>query len=102
MRNYEAIIILDPSIAENARKDLSDKIQSVITQAGGSEVTLEDWGRREMSFAINKERFGHYQRYLFKSDQSECNANITAALRITEGVFRFQIHLMDVKKRKAA
>ena len=60
MRHYELMVILDPSLEERTVAPSLDQYLNVIRTAGGSVEKLDVWGRRRLSFEINKKAEGIY------------------------------------------
>ena len=60
MRHYEIMVILDPSLEERTVAPSLDTYLNVIRTAGGSVEKLDVWGRRRLSFEINKKAEGIY------------------------------------------
>ena len=60
MRNYELMIILDPDLEERTIAPSLDRFLTVITKSGGQVGKVDIWGRRRLSFEINKQAEGIY------------------------------------------
>lgn len=60
MRNYEVMVILDPSLEERTIEPSLQKYLTVVTKDGGSVDSLEVWGRRRLAYEINKNHEGIY------------------------------------------
>ena len=60
MRHYELMVILDPEIEERTVAPSLDTYLNVIRTSGGSVEKLDVWGRRRLSFEINKKAEGIY------------------------------------------
>jgi small subunit ribosomal protein S6 len=60
MRKYELICIFQPDLDENAFKGALERVQSWISEAGGSVDKTEIWGRRKLAYAIRKQAEGQY------------------------------------------
>ena len=60
MRNYEVMVILDPSLEERTVEPSLDKYLNVIRKDGGSVETVEVWGRRRLAYEIQKQAEGIY------------------------------------------
>ncbi len=60
MRNYEVMVILDPSLDERTIEPSLDKYLNVIRKDGGSIESLDVWGRRRMAYEIQKNAEGIY------------------------------------------
>ena len=60
MRHYELMVILDPDIEERTVAPSLDKYLSVVTTSGGTVDKVDIWGKRRLSFEINKKSEGIY------------------------------------------
>jgi len=60
MREYEVMVILDPSLDERTIEPSLDKYLNVIRKDGGSIESLDVWGRRRMAYEIQKNAEGIY------------------------------------------
>ena len=60
MRNYEVMVILDPSLEERTVEPSLDKYLNVIRKDGGSVESVDVWGRRRLAYEINKQAEGIY------------------------------------------
>jgi small subunit ribosomal protein S6 len=60
MRNYEVVVILDPSLDERTVEPSLDKYLSVIRKDGGSVESVDVWGRRRLAYEIKKNAEGIY------------------------------------------
>ncbi|QCI24063.1 30S ribosomal protein S6 [Buchnera aphidicola (Macrosiphoniella sanborni)] len=59
MRHYEIIFIIHPDQSEKIPL-LNEKYKKIIEKDGGIIHRLEDWGRRQLSYSINKLHKAHY------------------------------------------
>jgi len=59
MRHYEVVFLVHPD-QSNQVPAMIERYQSMIQQGGGSIHRLEDWGRRELAYPINKIHKAHY------------------------------------------
>ena len=60
MRNYELVCIFQPELDETAFKGAVERVQSWITEAGGTVDKTEVWGRRKLAYIIHKQTEGQY------------------------------------------
>jgi len=60
MRKYELMCILQPDLDETAFKGALERVQSWVSEAGGSVDKTEIWGRRKLAYAIRKQTEGQY------------------------------------------
>ena len=87
MRDYELMVVLDPNLDEAAIEALNTRIQSMITQRGGTIENVDNWGRRRLAYPIGRYRDGVY---ILTRLQLPPNAatEIERALKLTESVIR--------------
>ena len=60
MREYEVMVILDPSLEERTVQPSLDKYLNVIRKDGGSVENVDVWGRRRLAYEIQKNAEGIY------------------------------------------
>ena len=59
MRHYEIVILVHPDQSEQV-PGMVDRYRNMIESNGGSIHRLEDWGRRQLAYPINKVYKAHY------------------------------------------
>lgn len=87
--NYEAMVVFSVKNGEEPIKDLIAKFNEMI-EANGSDVALNEWGKRKLAYAINYETEGYYVLWNFTS-KPDFPAELERVLKITDGVIRFLI-----------
>ncbi len=60
MRHYEMMVILDPDFEERTVGPSLDQFLTIVRNGGGSVEKVDIWGRRRMSFEIDKKAEGIY------------------------------------------
>ena len=60
MREYEVMVILDPSLEERTVEPSLDKYLNVVRKDGGSVESVDVWGRRRLAYEIKKQNEGIY------------------------------------------
>jgi small subunit ribosomal protein S6 len=60
MRNYEVVVILDPTLDERTVEPSLDKYLNVIRKDGGTVESVDVWGRRRLAYEIAKNEEGIY------------------------------------------
>ncbi|MCA1925999.1 MAG: 30S ribosomal protein S6 [Thiobacillus sp.] len=68
MRHYEIVFIVHPDQSEQVPA-MIERYKSNITSRGGSIHRLEDWGRRQMAYPIQKVHKAHYVLMNIECDQ---------------------------------
>lgn len=95
MRHYEIILMIHPDQSEQVSAML-ERYKGVITAGGGKIHRVEDWGRRQMAYLINKLAKAHYLCLNIEADQAVMG-ELEHAFRFNDAVLR---HL-TVQKKKA-
>ena len=90
MKAYELLLMLNPSLDEEARAVVLDKIQGVITAGGGVVDTVDSWGKRKLAYEIDKLTEGEYTLVDFHIAPAAI-AELDRVLRITDPVVRFML-----------
>jgi small subunit ribosomal protein S6 len=93
MRHYEIIFLVHPDQSEQV-PGMIERYRSTIESKGGQIHRLEDWGRRQLAYPIQKLPKAHYVLM-----NIECNGE---ALNELENAFRFNdavLRNMTVKRK---
>jgi small subunit ribosomal protein S6 len=59
MRHYEIVFIVHPDQSEQVPA-MIDRYKTLVTSQGGAIHRLEDWGRRQLAYPIQKMHKAHY------------------------------------------
>lgn len=59
MRHYEVVFLVHPDQSEQVPA-MIERYKSIIETNGGKIHRLEDWGRRQLAYSINKIHKAHY------------------------------------------
>ena len=98
MNRYEMIYIIDADLEETARKELIEKVSTLITNNGGEiEKVDETWGKRRLAYAINYKTEGWYVLVNFKAP-AELPRELERNLQINENVLRYLVIKLVEKK----
>lgn len=65
MNKYEGIFIINPSLKEEELKNVFKAISDSVTKAGGGIVKEESWGKRQLTYPINKLKEAYYYKLDF-------------------------------------
>ena len=91
MRHYEIMVILDGALEERTvAPSLDTYLNNVLRQSGGSVEKLDVWGRRRLSFEINKKSEGIYAVIDLQATP-EAVAELDRQLRLNESVLRTKV-----------
>jgi len=59
MRHYEVVVMIHPDQSDQV-ESMVERYRSIVEEDGGSIHRLEDWGRRQLAYSINKMHKAHY------------------------------------------
>ena len=89
MRHYEIVFMVHPDQSEQVA-GMIERYTGSITEAGGTIHRLEDWGRRQMAYPINKLHKAHYVLMNVEADQAVID-ELETAFRFNDAVLRNMI-----------
>ncbi len=95
MRHYEIVLLIHPDQSEQVPAML-ERYKGLVTTGGGKVHRVEDWGRRQLAYMIQKLAKAHYLCL-----NIECSKDVLAEL---ETGFRFNdavLRHLTVKLEKA-
>ncbi len=90
---YETIFIVNPKLEDEAATKVVDRFKNLIEEHG-SNIEVEDWGKRRLAYPINDETEGHYTLIRFESAPS-FPAELDRIYKITDGLMRSIIVCLD-------
>lgn len=93
MRHYEIVFLVHPSQSEQVPAML-DRYRTNLEARGGQIHRLEDWGRRQLAYPINKIHKAHYVLMNVECD-AEALAELESAFRFNDAVLRNMIVKRD-------
>jgi len=93
MRHYEIVFIVHPDQSEQVPA-MIERYRSIVTAKNGKVHRLEDWGRRQMAFLIQKMHKAHYVMMNIECDQ-ETLAELEHSFKFNDAVIRHLIVKMD-------
>ena len=86
MRHYEIVFLVHPDQSEQVPA-MIERYKSSVESNGGTVHRLEDWGRRQLAYPINKIHKAHYVLMNVECDQS-VRDEIETAFRFNDAVIR--------------
>lgn len=90
MRRYEMMIILDPALEERTVQPSLDQFLKVVTTTGGSVDKVDVWGRRRLSYEIEKKSEGIYT-VVDLTAEPDAVKELDRQLNLNEAVLRTKI-----------
>ena len=87
MRHYEIVFIVHPDQSEQVPA-MIERYKNNITSRGGRIHRIEDWGRRQMAYMINKFAKAHYVCINIECDKPTLD-ELETAFRYNDAILRY-------------
>ena len=87
MRYYEIVFLVHPDQSEQV-PTMVERYQKMITDSGGSIHRNEDWGRRKLTYPINKVHKAHYILMNIECKKSVID-EIVSGFRFNDAILRY-------------
>jgi small subunit ribosomal protein S6 len=97
MRRYEMMVILDPQLDERTVAPSLDQFLGVVKTQGGSIDKVEIWGKRRLSYEIDKRTEGIYA-VVDMSCTPAAVAELDRQLSLSEFILRTKVLRRDSGK----
>ena len=86
MRHYEIVLLIHPDQSEQVPAML-ERYKGIVTAAGGKVHRVEDWGRRQLAYMIQKLAKAHYLCLNIECSK-ETLAELETGFRFNDAVLR--------------
>ncbi len=93
MRHYEIVFLVHPDQSEQV-PGMIERYTTAVTSKGGTVHRLEDWGRRQLAFMINKIHKAHYVLMNVECTE-EALEELTTNFRYNDAVIRNMVIRVD-------
>jgi len=93
MRHYEIVFMVHPDQSEQVPA-MIERYTQIIQKDGGKVHRLEDWGRRQLAYTINKVQKAHYVLMNVEAT-AEAMDELTTIFRYNDAVIRNLVIKMD-------
>ena len=97
--SYETLFAVSGNLTEEDAKAVIEKFVTLINE-NGSDVDVNEWGKRRLAYPINYVTEGYYVLVSYKSEPS-FPLELERVLGITEGVLRYMTTTKIEKAAKA-
>lgn len=99
MKEYELTVLIHPDLEADLETPLK-KVREIVTNAGGNIISEDNWGKKKLQYAINREDFAVYV-YFEVGLPADAPLKISNTFNITEEVIRYLLVKADPKARAA-
>lgn len=86
MRHYEIVFLVHPDQSSQVPA-MIDRYKAIVEDASGTIHRLEDWGRRQLAFPINKIHKAHYVLMNIECDQPTLE-ELESGFRFNDAILR--------------
>ena len=93
MRHYEIVFLVHPDQSEQV-PGMVERYKGQIQEGGGQIHRLEDWGRRQLAYPINKIHKAHYVLMNIECSQ-EILDELSSAFKFNDAVLRNMVIRRD-------
>ena len=101
MRHYELMVILDPDLEERTIAPSLDTFLNVVRNGGGTVEKVDVWGRRRLSFEIDKKVEGIYAVVDLNAEPAVMK-ELDRQLNLNESILRTKVMRPDLRASKPA
>jgi small subunit ribosomal protein S6 len=96
---YELGVIIDPEIPPEEETATLERLEGIITKAGGEVAEQDAWGRRQLAYPINKKNYGVYHFWKVNVG-GEALEPLNFEMRTNDAVIRSLVLNMDRELRR--
>ena len=90
MNSYELLYILNNELADEAKEQVIEKLNAVVTANGGAIDGVDKWGTRRLAYPIDYKNEGYYVLVNFTAPATLPD-ELERVMRITDSVIRFMV-----------
>jgi small subunit ribosomal protein S6 len=87
-RRYETLVLIHPEQGEPGAKALAARFRTLIEEQGGSVSQVQEWGLRDLSYLIAKQRRAFYVLFEYRA-APKALLEIERNLKLSDAVLRF-------------
>jgi small subunit ribosomal protein S6 len=99
-RTYETTFIVNASLDDSQIESVINRVQDTITKGGGSITAFNKWGRKRLSYPINKKTTGFYVNIEFDAPGAAITM-LKRSFQLDEMILRHLTVIIDAKALKA-
>ena len=96
---YELLLVLPGTLSEDDVAPAVDQVRTVLTEAGATDISIEDRGKSRLAYPIKHIRYGYFQLGYFQAEPAQTPA-IQGKLRLMSNLLRAQINKFSSKATK--
>lgn len=94
MKNYEVMYIIRTAVDEEARKELIERFNNILTENGATVEKVDEMGSRRLAYEINDERDGYYVVVTFTAGEEAVN-EFDRQAKYSDDIIRHMVVRLD-------
>ena len=95
MKFYETTYIVHSALQEGRLNDITESINTFVKSAGGEILYSDNWGRKKLSYMIDKQKYGTYIYFQFKISDNSHIKNLKIEFEHNPNILRSLIVKID-------
>lgn len=99
-RTYEVMYIIDPKLTDEKVTAINETIQGIIEKEGATVVRMDDGGRRDLAYPIEKNTQGYYMLFEIEGSGQEI-LELERRMRVNDSIIRYITVRVDEDRKKA-
>ncbi|MBR1874313.1 MAG: 30S ribosomal protein S6 [Eubacterium sp.] len=90
MKKYELALVVSAKVEDEVRQAVVDRAKEAITSLGGQITNVDEWGKKQLAYEIQKMNEGFY--YFIRFDaETTMPGELEQRLRIMDNVLRYLV-----------
>ena len=102
MKFYEIMYVVHPALQAGRLDDINNTINEKLNNLKGKKLFIENWGKKKLSYAIEKQKYGTYVLMQFSLDSLQLK-DFTEEIEHNTNIIRYlvsSINENDIKDEK--
>jgi len=87
-RRYESLVLIHPDQGEAGMKETAARIRTLVEGQGGTVTQIQEWGQRDLSYLIGKQRRAYYVLLEYRVAPAGLQ-EVERNLKLMDAVLRF-------------
>ncbi len=92
--------IIDPDAADEKVAAINESIKGIIENGGATIVRMDDGGRRDLAYPINKKTQGYYMLFEIEGSGQEI-LELERRMRVNDAIMRYITVRVDLDRKRA-
>ena len=90
MKKYEVALVVSAKVEDEVRQAVVDRAKEAITSLGGQITNVDEWGKKQLAYEIQKMNEGFYYFIQFDAETT-MPGELEQRLRIMDNVLRYLV-----------